>query len=135
MARSGRYRLLNCYCKRACCVGPVGSGRGFGSGPTDIRESRSPANLGKYNSSIDNVVQEESGINWLLSTPTFWNNTVYFVANGDYPRAFSSSNRRLSVYPTSQTSVGYRHAQAVPVVSANLNTNGIMWAMQRGGTG
>jgi hypothetical protein len=48
--------------------------------------------LGRYNSSIDKIVQEQSGINGLLSTPTFWNNALYFVANGDYPKVFSFLN-------------------------------------------
>lgn len=38
--------------------------------------------LGHYNSSTDNVVQELGGINSLYGSPTFWNNTLYLGKQG-----------------------------------------------------
>ena len=95
-------------------------------------------NLGKYNSNSDNVVQENGYIVGLFSTPTFWNNNLYFVGSGygggDYPKAFSLSGGRISNNPTSRAALAYPYPGAVTVVSANGQTNGILWALQHGGT-
>jgi outer membrane protein assembly factor BamB len=95
-------------------------------------------NLGQYNTSRDNVVQENGQIVGLFSTPAMWQNRLYFVGSGytggDYPKAFSLSRGRMSNYPTSQATLPYPYPGAVPVVSANGATNGILWALQHGGT-
>jgi hypothetical protein len=94
--------------------------------------------LGHYSSSRDNVVQENGQIVGLFGTPAFWNNRLYFVGTGynggDYPKVFSFSGGRISSTPTSQGAHTYPFPGAVPVVSANGNTNGILWALQHGGT-
>jgi outer membrane protein assembly factor BamB len=95
-------------------------------------------NLGQYNSTTDNVVQENLALAGLFSSPTFWNNKLYFAGSaysgGDYPKAFSFSGGRISTNPTSQATVSYPYPGAVPVVSANGQSNGILWALQQGGT-
>jgi hypothetical protein len=94
-------------------------------------------NLGKYNTSTDNVVQFEIAIGPLFSTPTFWNNNLYFSAWNDHPKAFSFVNGRLKNGPvnmwTSEASEFYPFPGAVMVVSANGQTNGILWALEHGG--
>jgi len=93
--------------------------------------------LGKYHS-VDNVVQINGNIVGLFSTPTFWNNHLYFAGSGynggDAPKAFSFSGGRMSNNPTSQAATTYPYPGAVTVVSANGVTNGILWALQHGGT-
>lgn len=95
-------------------------------------------NLEKYSTSRDNVVQERGHIVGLFSTPAFWNNNLYFAgsryAGGDYPKAFTFSGGRISNFPTSQAAGTYPYRGAVTVVSANGQTNGILWALQHGGT-
>jgi outer membrane protein assembly factor BamB len=91
--------------------------------------------LGGHSSTKDNVVQEETVLTGLWSTPTFWHNTLYFVdKRGEgSPKAFAFSGGRISTHPTSQSSTIYPFPGAVPVISANGNTNGILWALQHGG--
>jgi hypothetical protein len=91
-------------------------------------------NLGGYNPSVDNVVQKTPVTNSLYSTPTYWNNTLYFAAAGDSPKAFSFSNGRMSDNPTSQAGEGYNYPGSVMVVSADRQSRGILWAVQHGGT-
>ena len=102
-------------------------------------------NLGGYNSSSDNIVQEvpvnnssQSNqtfkINGLWSTPAYWNGNLYFWGNGDNLTAFSFVNGRLgnldgngSPNPTSSSSEGSGFPGATPSISSNGNTNGIVW--------
>ena len=92
-------------------------------------------NLGHY--TLSQVVQENRNIKGLFSTPTFWNNRLYFAGSDytgdDSPRVFSVSGGRMSTYPTSQAGI-YPYPGAVTVVSANGTNNGILWALQHGGT-
>jgi hypothetical protein len=94
--------------------------------------------LGHYSSTMDNVVQELSGIKGLFGTPTFWNNNLYFAGTtykgGDYPKAFSFSGGLISTTPTSQAAIAYPYPGAITVVSAIGQTHGILWALQHGGT-
>jgi hypothetical protein len=92
-------------------------------------------NMGQFDGNVDHVVQELPGINALYSTPTFWNNTLYFGgANSDHVKAFSLSNGSLSVSPTSQSIEKNPSIWTVTLVSANGQTNGILWAVQHGGS-
>jgi PQQ enzyme repeat len=91
-------------------------------------------NLGKYHTTTNNVVEFETSIQGLFSTPSFWNNTLYFAATGDYPKAFSFSTSRIPSAPTSQASESYPFPGSTTVVSANGETNGILWTEQHGGT-
>jgi hypothetical protein len=95
-------------------------------------------NLGQYGTTKDYVVQKLSALNGLFATPTFWNNHLYFAGSGykggDYPEAFSFSKGKISKTPTSQATVAYPFPGAVTVISANGQSDGILWALQNGGT-
>ena len=102
-------------------------------------------NLGGYSSSSDNIVQEvpvnnasQSNqtfkINGQWSTPAYWNGNLYFWGNGDNLTAFSFVNGRLGNLdsnglpnPTSSSSESSGFPGATPSISANGNTNGIVW--------
>lgn len=102
-------------------------------------------NLGGYNSSSDNIVQEvpvnnssQSNqtfkINGLWSTPAYWNGNLYFWGNGDTLTAFSFVNGRLANLdgnglpnPTSSSPESSSYPGATPSISSNGNTNGIVW--------
>jgi hypothetical protein len=92
-------------------------------------------NLGHY--TMRQVIQKNFNIKGLFSTPTFWNNRLYFAGTDytgdDSPKAFSVSGGRMSTYPTSQAGI-YPYPGAVTVVSANGTKHGILWALQHGGT-
>ena len=84
-------------------------------------------NLGGYNPQGNSQIVQSlpSAVGPLFGAPVYWNNSVYFAANGDNLKAFSLSNGLLSTSPTviskTVTSGG------PPVISANGNNNGIMW--------
>ena len=93
-------------------------------------------NLGHY--SMSQVVQTNPYISGLWGTPTFWNNRLYFAGSNysgnDSPKVFSVSGGRMSTVWTSRASETYPYPGAVPVVSANGTNNGILWALEHGGT-
>jgi outer membrane protein assembly factor BamB len=94
-------------------------------------------NMGKWNSSNNNQVYQElqgalPGGVW--SKPAYFNNTVYYGDVGDTLKAYTISNAMLSTTPTSQTSNGFGFPGVTPSVSANQNTNGIVWAVENTNT-
>ena len=91
-------------------------------------------NMGHYNSGVNNVVQEEKELVYNVTTPSFWNSTLFYAASGDHPKAFSFLKGRISANPTSKATETYPDPGSVTVVSANGITNGILWAEQHGGT-
>ena len=98
-------------------------------------------NMGHYNSNSDNqIVQvlvgalpngnEEIGN---FSAPVYFNGYVYFAAVNDTLKAFQLTNGLLSTAPTSQSAAIYPIRGGSFAVSANGNTNGIVWAIQNNG--
>jgi hypothetical protein len=83
-----------------------------------------------------NIVQEIPGVSQgIWGAPSYWNGNVYWGSgndsgNPDYLRAFSfnaNGSGLLSTSATSRTSQTFSLGTAAPVVSANGNTNGIVW--------
>jgi hypothetical protein len=99
-------------------------------------------NLGKFKANNDNqIVQSLPGIlpngNFQIgnfSTPVFYNGYVYFGAVNDTIKAFQLTNGHLSAVPTSQSSTFYGIRGASFAISANGNSNGILWALQNNGS-
>jgi Bacterial Ig-like domain (group 1) len=90
-------------------------------------------NLGMYTPppGTDNVIQEVAlapwtGIDLVMDSPAYWNNTVYFAPNGLPIMAFPLSDGLLGT-PV-KTSQKYPGSHS-PSISANDNTNGILWAL------
>jgi hypothetical protein len=100
-------------------------------------------NLGTYNGNNDNqIVQSLPGVLphgtaeiGNFSTSVFFNGYVYFGAANDSIRAFQLTNGLLSTVPTSQTSATYGVRGSSFAISANGNSNGILWALQNNGAG
>jgi hypothetical protein len=65
-----------------------------------------------------------------FSSPAYWNGFVYFVgANGDNLKAYALNNGQLATNPIrSATTYGFHGA--TPAVSANGNSNGIVWTTE-----
>jgi hypothetical protein len=94
--------------------------------------------MGKFNTSSDNAIYQE--LNGALpggvwSTSAYFNNTVYYGPVGNALRAFTISNAKLSTSPSSQSAHSFRYPGATPSISANGTSNGIVWAIENGGTG
>jgi hypothetical protein len=88
-------------------------------------------NMGKFNSSSNNIYQDMPGAlpNGVWSVPAYFNNTVYYCDKSDNLKAFSISNAMLSTTPT-QTATSFEFPGTLPSVSANGSSNGIVWAIE-----
>jgi len=66
------------------------------------------------------------------NTPVYWNNIVYFAGTATPVTAYTLSNGTLVLPPSAQsaTMVGTTHA----MITANGNTNGILWLIESGKT-
>src|SRR5690349_8810264 len=91
-------------------------------------------NMGKFNaSSNDQIVQSVTGaIGTVFCTPAWWNNTVYFGAINDVLKefVFNPSTGLFNTSPHSQAVPSFGFPGATPSISANGNTNAILWAIQ-----
>jgi hypothetical protein len=92
-------------------------------------------NMGKFNSG--NIYQlipgELSGGEF--GKPSYFNNTVYYGAIGDTLKAFPITNAKLATLPAFQSSTNFAYPGTTPSISANGNTNGIVWAVENGNGG
>ena len=99
-------------------------------------------NLGKFNASMDAVVQEFTGNAASFSTPAFWNNTLYYFGT-QYTTtqvgqsfAFNPATGMFSTTASAQTPAGFGFPGATPSISATPTaTNGIVWAIDAGSYG
>jgi hypothetical protein len=69
----------------------------------------------------------------LFGAPLYWNNFVFFLAHQDYLRSYSLSiNSGISALSTSPfaKTVGKLTTQGLPVISAEGNSNGIVWLVR-----
>jgi len=90
-------------------------------------------NMGKFNPSNNNALYQEipNGLGGSeYGMPAYFNGTLYYGAVGDFIRAFAFTNALLSTTPTSQTANTFVYPGATPSLSANGNTNGIIWAVE-----
>jgi len=91
-------------------------------------------NLGQYNPMVDQVVQEEPfDLNAEVEIDggaTYWNNLVYFGAEGRPIKAFSLINGVLSSGPVA-TSSSAHYTRSLFSISANGSQNGILWDVER----
>jgi hypothetical protein len=90
-------------------------------------------NLGKYNVSADsNIYQQVSGqlAGGVYSTPAYFNQTLYYAADGDTLKAFPLNNARLAAAPSSASSIIFPYPGATPSISSNGTQNGIVWALE-----
>jgi hypothetical protein len=91
-------------------------------------------NMGGYNSTTDQVVQELPGATGgIWGMPAYWNNTVYFGAQYDNLKAYSfnaNGSGRLSASAVSYSPESFAYPGPTPSISANGSGNGILWAIQ-----
>ena len=90
------------------------------------------SNLGKFNSSHNNIYQEVDGAtaNGVWGMPAWFNGTLYYGGIHDAIKAFSVVNAQLLATPASQSSEVYSYPGATPSVSANGTQNGIVWTVE-----
>ena len=96
-------------------------------------------NMGHYNANNDNQIVQ-SLVNIFpngtpepgnYSAPVYFNGSVYFSPVNDVIKAFQLNNGLLTTSPTSSSPVIYPYPGGSLAISANGNTNGVLWAIQR----
>jgi hypothetical protein len=93
-------------------------------------------NMGKFNSTTDNIYQQINGqIGGVWSKPSYFNNTVYYGAVGDHLKAFPITSAKLATAPTTQSATSFAYPGTTPSISANGTSNAIVWAVENGSTG
>jgi len=90
-----------------------------------------PTNDSQIVQTIVNIFPHGTLNNGNFKAPVYWNGNLYFSADADIMKSFSLTNGMMSTTPTSQTSTVMNYPGATLSVSANGNTNGIVWAEQR----
>lgn len=100
-------------------------------------------NMGKYCDGCTQdtqIVQSIPGaLNGMWGTPAYWNGFIYWVAGRPAIHGLSDAFRawrfnlggsgKISAVPISQAAMSFRFSTAAPVISANGNTNGIVWLL------
>ena len=89
-------------------------------------------NMGKFNPNNDNAIYQEldNAVGGVWSKPAYFNNTVYYAANGDTLKAFQIANAKLIEAPVHTSANGFEYPGAKPTISANGLKNGIVWAVE-----
>jgi hypothetical protein len=79
------------------------------------------------------IVQSiEGAIGAEYGAPAYFNNTLYFSAVNDALKAFSIAGAHIGTSPLSQSLQVFGYPGAVPVVTANGSSNGIVWVVESG---
>jgi hypothetical protein len=94
--------------------------------------------MGKFNPNNDSAIYQEldsavGGGVW--SMPAYFNGIVYYGGVSDSLKAFPITNAMLATTPASVSAANYGYPGATPSVSANGSSEGIVWAVENGGTG
>ena len=94
-------------------------------------------NLGQFNASSNanahQVLPDALTIEE-LGAGAYFNGQLYYGANSQPLRAFTFTNSLLSATPTSQTAMSFGYPGTSPSISADGNSNGIVWAVEEGST-
>ena len=89
-------------------------------------------NMGKFNSSTNNIYQDITGVlsGGVFAMPAYFNGKVYYGAVGDFVKAFTVTNARFATSASSHTTNSFSYPGATPSISANGASNGIVWAVE-----
>ncbi len=101
----------------------------IGGGKNKVLYVMDRENMGKFNSTTNNIIQTLSGaVGPIFDQPAYWNGKVYVFASVDAPKAFSIADGILSAAPVSMATTTFAFPGANPSISSDNNTNGIVWA-------
>jgi hypothetical protein len=93
--------------------------------------------MGKFNVQNDNAIYQElngalPGGVWAM--PAYFNGTIYYGSVNAALKAFPIANAKVATSAASASSASFGYPGTTPSVSANGTSNGIVWAVQNGGT-
>ena len=113
----------------------VGAGKAnFRTGKTVIYVVNRDA-MGKFNPHSDQALYQKisnglGGTEGVFALPAYFNNTVYYGAQGDYLKAFPISCAKLAARAASHSPTKFAYPGATPSISANGAADGIVWAVE-----
>ena len=93
--------------------------------------------MGKFNVQNDNAIyQQLSGAlpGGVWAMPAYFNSTIYYGSVNAPLKAFPITNAKVAASASSSSSASFGYPGSTPSVSANGSSNGIVWAVQNGGT-
>jgi hypothetical protein len=87
--------------------------------------------LGHFNSTSDQVLQRFNANQAAFSTPSFWQDTLYYAGAGGNASAyaFDVSTGLFNTTPSSTSTATFGYPGATPSISSLESTNGIVWAL------
>jgi hypothetical protein len=99
--------------------------------------------MGKFSPTADTAIYQKlndpSGngtgqtvVGGVRSMPAYFNGTVYYGGTSDTLKAFTITNAKLSTTAAFQSSNSFGFPGCTPSISANGNTNGIVWCISAG---
>lgn len=94
--------------------------------------------LGGFNSTANQnlltlpatIGTEVEGSGSRAAGPAYWQGQVYYAASLGYPMQFSLQNSVISSLPVAQSNKHFGYPGGSPTVSANGNSNGIVWIVE-----
>ena len=90
--------------------------------------------MGHFNpNSNSQIVQSlDTAVGGLWAMPGWWNNNLYFGGTGDYLKqfTFNQATGLISTQPIAESGTFFGYPGPTPSISANGNSNGIVWALQ-----
>jgi hypothetical protein len=93
--------------------------------------------FGKFNAKSDSALYQKLDhalVGPVFSTPAYFNNTVYFAAVNDTLKAFPIEDAKLSFEPASRSTARFAYPGATPSISANGNSDAIVWVVEARGS-
>lgn len=92
-------------------------------------------NMGRYNSGNDgHAVQKlPYALAQHRGMPAYWNRNLYFAAASDVMKQFRFQNGLLTTSPVAQSAATFGYPGSTPSISANGNSNGIVWSLHHSG--
>jgi len=88
--------------------------------------------MGQFTSNNGNIYQELAGAlpGGIWAMPAYFNGRIYYGPVGSPIFAFQFSNAKLLTSAAAQTSNSFGYPGAIPSISANNTSNGIVWAAE-----
>jgi hypothetical protein len=89
-------------------------------------------NMGKFNSSSNNIYQELSGAlpGGIWSMPAYFGGRLYFGPVNQPILAFQFKSAKLETATVAKTTNSFGYPGTTPSISSNKNQNGIVWATE-----
>jgi hypothetical protein len=90
-------------------------------------------NLGHIHANDNNQALAVFHIGQAWSSPSYWNAKIYIATAYHFMNVYPVANGTVSPISQSSTAISWFYPGATPVITANGNSNGIVWAHERTG--